>query len=208
MGANEDAAHSGVEQVGFEFAKGARAIGRRRLKPGIVAILEDNETRRGAIRELYEYALRGAGRGAGGFGIVYRVVDENEANGIRQRLYDLMGPRRFNSMIGQFQLRGYWHVLREDYIRHAHNRHGDDYRERLHGQEGLKVEDFVRIPEITAPRHIVDAGTNANGRPYFRYEKSFDSSTIVFQELREAEDLLLFQTMRKEKVTGGIRGSE
>ena len=197
-----------VLDVGPRFAKGARTIGRRRLKPGIVAILDDDDIRRGAVCELYEYAIRGSGRGAGGFGIVYRVVDEVDANLIRQRLYDLMGARKFNSMIDRFQLRGYRHLLREDYIRHANNRHGDDRRESLHGQEGLTVDDFVRIPEITEPRYIVDAGFNSAGRPYLRYEKKVGSATIVFQELREAEDLLLFQTMRKEKATGGIRESE
>ena len=198
-----DASH-----VGIEFSKGAKTIGRRRLKPGIVAILNDDQTRCEAIRELHKYALGGSGRGAGGFGIIYRVVDEVEANLVRQRLYDLVGLRKFNSLIARFQLRGYWHLLREDYIRHACNRHGDDRRERLHGQEGLTADDFVMIPEITEPRYIVDAGMNASGRPYLRYQKRVGSTTIVFQELRESEDVLLFQTMRKEKATGGIRESE
>jgi hypothetical protein len=81
--------------MGPNYLSGKTRIGRQRLPSGLVAILDDPKTLRGALLELYAYAMDVRTPDRPRRGIVYRVVPDEERLGIRYKLQKLVGMKRF-----------------------------------------------------------------------------------------------------------------
>jgi len=136
--------------MGPNFNKGARRIGRDRLPPGVVAIVEDVPLLELAIGEMHEFVVAGKRLESARAGIIFGVVDVGERlayNWNLQRVTDDV-----NFFVGD--LLGLRHTLDLEHLTHIHHRHSDPAKEELHGQIPLTLEDILLIPQLVQPRNL------------------------------------------------------
>jgi hypothetical protein len=184
--------------VGPNFDKGVRRIGRRRLPAGFVAILDDPETLRLAIRELHEYAV--SGTKVGKRGIVFRVVTSQERQAILFKLQNLLGIENFTKSSATFHIsEGHWHAIDSEHVTHVINRHGDlEAEQNRHGHLPITIEDFQLLPQLVDPRNIVQFFPEERfPRMKYRREVS-DRTLILIQEIR-VKDGIVMKTLYREK---------
>lgn len=124
-------------------------------------------------------------------GIQYGIVDDEEAK-------QLKGATGLN-------LKGYFRVVDSMSMRHSLNRHGKDNPKDF-GQIPITLEDFAKIPEIVSTPDSVrlDNETTGTGSPVIIYEKRFNGTTIVVEEVRTGKRQLALKSMRKRKSVSGM----
>lgn len=169
--------------VGPNFDKGVTRIGRRRLPAGFVAILDDPQTLRLAIRELHAYAVGGSRFGKRG--IVFRVVSSEERQAILFKLQNLLGIENFTENSATYYIpEGFWHVIDCEHVRHVSNRHGDEEAERERGHLAIELEDIEHIPQLVDPRNICEFSV-IDQMPRIKYRREYKGRTLVLvQEIR------------------------
>jgi hypothetical protein len=173
-------------------------IGRKRLPPGLVAILDDPVTLDAAIGELHEYAIGNREPDRPRRGVVFRVVQVRECEAIVQKLWNYFGLKDAAGSAELFSVAlGHMHVMDDSAISHASNRHGAKEGELDH--LSLTVSDFMRIPEVVNPRHIVEFSV-AKGTPRIVYRKAYDRHVLaVGQELQMKAGMIAIKTAYKHK---------
>jgi len=172
-------------------------IGRKRLPPGIVAVLDDPEGLRAAIRELHSYAKQNRGPGRPRRGIVFRVVEEWEYHAIRHKLADLFGPKYVSVNESLYSVPvGFLHFLDDSFVSHACNRHAVAEGARHHLV--LTPGDFERIPDVVNPRHIREFSMS-KGMPRIVYEREYDGMSLVVVEEVQSKAGLTVKTAYRKK---------
>ena len=179
------------------FPSGITKLGRRRLPEGLVAILDDRVALGAAIVQLHEYANQDRTPGRPRRGIIYRVVEAWESQATRHKLYELCGNKKAPAHEAVFTFPcGHYHLIDDCGVSHACNRHA--IAEAAHPHLVLTVEDFVRIPEIVDPRHIVEFSIT-RGVPRIIYEREYDGRVLVVVEELQARAGLVVKTAYRRK---------
>jgi len=93
----------------------------------------------------------------------------------------------------------YQHVIDVDGVRHMFKEHGDDAKERQHGQIGITKRDIQRIPEVIAdPDEIKLGGKTRGGKDGIVYSKRMpDGTTFHVAEIRTGRKQLAAHTLYK-----------
>jgi hypothetical protein len=182
---------------GPKFNAAMNAIGRRRLAPGLVAILDNAESLRTAIRELYAYGSGNKVPERPRRGIVFRIVEEWECQAIRHKLIDFFGPRHVAANEGLFSVPvGHLHFFDDSFVSHACNRHA--IVEGPHNHLLLTVDDFEKIPEVVDPRHIREFSIT-KGMPRIVYERVYGVTALVVVQEIQSKAGLAVKTAYKKK---------
>jgi hypothetical protein len=184
--------------MGSYFNTAATMIGRKRLPPGLVAILDDQMALGAAIGELHEYAIANREPDRPRRGIVFRVVQVWECEAIVQKLWNYFGLKDAAANADLFSLAlGHMHVIDDSAMSHASNRHGAKHGKLDH--LSLTVTDFMKIPDVVNPRHIVEFSV-AKGTPRIVYRKAYDRHVLtVVQELQMKAGMIAIKTAYKHK---------
>ena len=120
----------------------------------------------------------------------------NERQGVQFATVESDEARRLKGVLG-VDVEGFHHVVDNFAIRHSHRKHGGE-RERLQGQLPLQREDFVRIPDIIAsPDSVSDGGVDKLGNRIINYEKRFNGTLYLAQEIRTGERQLALKSLWK-----------
>jgi hypothetical protein len=183
--------------MGPHFNAATTMIERKRLPPGLAAVLNDPGVLRAAIGELHSYASTNQAEGRPRRGIVFRVVKDWERQAIRQKLWSYFGPKDAPAREAFFDvLTGHMHIIDDSAVSHAHARHGA----RSEGNEllVLTILDFMKIPEVVDLRYLVEFSV-AKGMPRLVYQKSYDRCTLVVVEELHKNAGLLIKTAYKKK---------
>lgn len=176
---------TGAGDVGPAYNSGDRTIGQSTLPSGLVSLVgRDPQLAQQAIAELQEYVANGPPLKPRR-GMVYRVVEAHEA----KRLAELSG----------LDVSGYQHVIDSFALRHVARQHGDQASEELRGQTAPTAQDLARIPEVVAPENFVGTGKSAEGLPTLIYQKRFNGSFLVVEEVRDKRRHLAVLTAYKKK---------
>lgn len=183
--------------MGPHFQKGATRIGRDRLPPNHVAILDDPKTLIGAIRELWDYA--GAPGPKVPYKIVFRICTDGERDAYHHQLLNLEGAEHFAESINRFGLpTRRWHIIDSEHIAHARIRHSNPLTESAHGHVPVTLDDLCCVPEAISPRNIVSFEyAPAQPRVVYHLQRS-DGLLVVVQELR-AKTGMVFKTAYKRR---------
>lgn len=179
----------------MHFDTASRRIGRSRLPAGLVAILNNPDSLRGAIDELHQYANNNREQKRPRMGIVFREVDEREQTAIMHKLCDQFG-RDVAEHDAAFSIRvGQWHLIDDSTISHACNRHA--ITEGAHKHSLLTREDFQRIPDVVNPRYIREFATVKN-MPRIVYEQDYgELALVVVQEIQARAGLAVKTAYRR-----------
>lgn len=182
--------------MGPYFDSASTRIGRKRLPPGLVAMIEDPFVLREGIRELHEYATTNRQPNRPRRGIVFRVVEAWEQHAIMQRVCAYFGQKLLARYGSRFAVRvGDVHVVDDSVVSHAFNRHAIE--EGAHQSHlGLMLEDFQRIPEVVDPRYIAKF-TETRGMPRIVYERAYERFVIVVIEEIRAKAGVVVKTAYK-----------
>ncbi|MGD0771052.1 MAG: hypothetical protein ABSB42_22940 [Tepidisphaeraceae bacterium] len=182
--------------MGPSFEKGLRTVGRRRLPDGVVAILDDHETLRAAIRELHAYAIQNRSRSRQRRAIIFRVVNAGERQAFLAKLSQFFGPKNLSiqESIYGFEV-GHFHFVDDSFMSHVTSRHSI---ETVPGHVAVTVDDLVCIPEIVNPKWIVNFRF-IKKMPRIIYERRYDRSTIVVVQEIQANAGLSVKTIYKKK---------
>jgi len=129
-------------------------MGRRRLPDGFVAILDDQETLRGAIRELHAYSIQNRSPNRPRRGIIFRIVTDVERQAFLTKLERIFGPRNLSSQESIYGYPvGHFHFLDDSFMSHVTNRHSI---ESAAGHIAVGLDDLLQIPHIVNPRWIAN----------------------------------------------------
>ena len=168
------------------WEQGADSIGQEKLPNGMRAILDDPQFMRNAIEEIASETCK-ADQGVRPLrGLVYRLVDEMEA-------------QQISKATGIDMLAGFRHTIDNYAIEHALKKHGNPLFEAKRGQIALTIDDFTKIPEITTPANIDSTANNERGMPIVLYKKRYNGVIYVVEEVRKGRKQLAFVSMRKLK---------
>jgi hypothetical protein len=182
--------------VGPNFDKGVTRIGRRRLPAGFVALLDDPEALRLAIRELHGYAISGAKFGKRG--IIFRLITSQERQAILFKLQNLLGIDEFTRNSATFHIReGHWHAIDSEHLIHVCNRHIDPELER-HGHPALVIEDTETIPKLIDPRNIYEFASD-DALPRIKYRREVADRVYILVEEIRAKSGIVLKTFYREK---------
>jgi hypothetical protein len=182
--------------LGPNYEKGLRTLGRRRLPAGVVAILDDPETLRAAIRELYAYAVHDRSKDRARRGIVFRVVNTQERHAYISKLADFFGAKNLSTREAVYGVPlGHFHIIDDSFISHVIARHSTEMSP---GHLAVSVDDFTRLPEIISPARIVEFQLE-KGMPRVTYERRYDDGTFWVVEEVQAHAGLSAKTMYKNK---------
>jgi hypothetical protein len=183
--------------MGPYFDNAATTIARKRLPPGLVAILDDPGALRATIGELHTYAVSNRAPDRARRGIVFRVIEEWERRALMEKLWNYFGPKTAPGQERKFNVAiGHMHIIDDSAMSHAYNRHGS--REGEPHDLLLGLLDFMQIPEVVDPRHLVEFSV-AKGMPRIVYRKHYDLfSLVVVQELQQKAGLVI-KTVYKRK---------
>jgi hypothetical protein len=185
--------------MGPNFDKGKTRIGRERLPPGIVAILDDQEMLRGAILELLAYATDVHTAEKMRRGIVYRLVSDAERQAITYKLQDFFGMKRFLPEERTYTVpTGHWHFMDDRAVSHANTRHGIVETGSSAGHLALAPLDFCQVPSVVHSRNIVEFCVT-KGMPRIVYEQAFDEGTLRVVEEIQAQAGLAFKTCYRKR---------
>jgi hypothetical protein len=186
--------------IGSSFLKGKLIVGRHTLPNGHVAFLDDRDGARAAIRDLHTYSTSNPDPDLI-YAVIFRVVSEQEIKGINFKIQDIYGVDRFSEKSEVYCPKaGFWHIIDNRHIIHAHNEHSDVQSEKGHGHVPITIEDFINIPDLIHPRHI-DEFNIENGRPRIVYRvRGADEDIVIVQEVRKKS--MAFKTIWKQKKGG------
>lgn len=179
--------------MGPNFNAGATRLGRDRLPPGIVAILDQPETLRLAFGEMYDFVADGNLLSSGRAGVIFRTVSDGERDALNVSVQKVCGD--VNAACGNTA--GFRHLLDVNHIRHICNSHGNAEAERARGQIAVAKEDFYRIPEVVLPYNLVQCILAADS-PRLVYSRECEgASLVVVEEIRRARKELVVITLYK-----------
>jgi hypothetical protein len=185
--------------MGPNFYLGVTSLGRNRLPPNCVAILDDPALLAAALAELHAYAVTpSVGLAKTRYSIIFRIVDDRELNGFHHKLRTLLDPVRFMDNAALYGVAaGQWHMIDSDHLTHVCNRHTEENREKQRGHVAVTAPDFQRIPDVIATGNITEFA-QTQGRPRIIYRKRYpDGELTVIQEIRSKG--MTFKTMYKKK---------
>jgi hypothetical protein len=182
--------------LGPTFEKGLRTLGRRRLPAGVVAILDDPETLRGAIRELYDYALNDRSPTRSRRAIIFRVVSPGERHAYISKLEQFFGAKNLSSQESVYGVPvGYWHIIDDSFVSHVVARH---FAEPEPSLLPVGAEDLTLVPELINPRWISEFAFTKK-MPRVVYERKYEHSSIVVVQEIQARLGLNVKTIYKKK---------
>ena len=152
-----------------------------------------DETRAPEVRlaALHDFAQQEPGK-TSGVRVSYRDVGKEEAG-------------RLEASTGLSGMEGYRHSIDGSTIRHILNEHGDPDTEAVRGQEAVTRDDIARLPEVVGNPDRVIRGEPKRGLERIKYEKRYNSTTYVVEEVRTGAEELATVTMYKQK--GGGSGA-
>jgi len=122
-------------------------------------------------------------------GIVFRLVDERERDGINRKIHELLGTKGFAENSASFCPKpGLIHLIDNEHLLHAHNRHAtsavNDTR-----QMPITLNDFLEIPELVNPRNIRE------------FARSKHLARIVYSKELQSDMLVVVEEIRRRSVT-------
>ena len=130
--------------------------------------------------------------------IAFRVVNQNERDGINRRIQDLIGIRQFAENSALFcPPPGLPHTIDSEHVAHAYNRHADQAPGDDNKQRSIRFTDFLDIPDVVDPRNIKELAVT-RGSPRIIYSKKIESDfLVVVEEIRRRA--IVFKTMYRSK---------
>ncbi|MEI7733203.1 MAG: hypothetical protein WCO56_26770 [Verrucomicrobiota bacterium] len=95
---------------------------------------------------------------------------------------------------------GYVHAVDTYSLKHIHNSHGNPEKEAARGQVHVTREDIEKIPEIVQHADKIEYGGKTKlGREAIRYTKKMGPNTILIEEVRTKQKLLIPASFMKFK---------
>lgn len=186
--------------IGSNFEKGERRIGRRRLPTGFVAIIADPPLLAAALSELHACAIRHVGQSPDPCGIFFHPVSAQESKDFGYRIIKLRGMDWFNQNHGRFAVHeSFCHAIDIMALIHTQKRHADPGIEQERGLLPITLADVRRIPEVVISRYAAEF-SEARNMPRIVYRRSYDDGVLVaVEEIRHRRQELVLVTLYKQQ---------
>lgn len=150
-----------------------------------------------------QYSDAGGGNPGGGRPVAARDMADVVAQGKTRHAkaffkYADVAPGVVESIAaaGGPDLKGYQHLVEADAVRKVLRDHGSDHLP-------VTEKDFDRLAEVVqSPDKVFVSRINERGMPMLQYEKRFNGTTVVVEEVRTGKKKLSLKTMYKKPSRG------